>query len=132
MPYRAIVIDDDFDVVEAFTEYLKIKGIEVLAIGNDGRQAVKLYQEHSPDVVLLDAKMPKYDGFYGLEKIIQADQDAKIIVATASISHTTAQKLMNMHAKAIIYKPYDIDNVIDTINRVCSGETLPIPETTSV
>lgn len=70
MPYRVIVIDDDIDVIDAFSEYLRIKGIDVLGIGYHGKDAVNLYQQFKLDVVFLDAKMPKYDGFYGIEKIL--------------------------------------------------------------
>ena len=94
MPYRVIVIDDDIDVIDAFSEYLKIKGIDVLGVGNNGKTAFDLYQKFRPDVVFLDAKMPKYDGFYGLEKILDYDPEAKIIVATASISQNTAQRII--------------------------------------
>ncbi len=127
MPYRVIVIDDDIDVIDAFSEYLKIKDIDVLGVGDNGKVALDLYKQFRPDVVFLDAKMPRYDGFYGLQKILDYDPEAKIIVATASISQNTAQRIMNMKAKAIIYKPCDIDFVIDTIKRVCNGESLPIP-----
>lgn len=44
MPYRVIVIDDDIDVIDAFSEYLKIKGIDVLGIGDNGKVALDLYK----------------------------------------------------------------------------------------
>ena len=50
----SIVIDDDLDTVELFSEYLEIKGIHVVGKGYDGKEAVELYQKLKPDVIFLD------------------------------------------------------------------------------
>jgi len=113
-----IVVDDDRDTVEVFCEYLAIKDIKVLGRGYDGRTAVDLYKEHKPDVVLLDVMMPDYDGFYGLERIRKIDPDAKIIMVTADLTADTEKKLVELKASAMIYKPYEIDSVIETIEKV--------------
>jgi DNA-binding response OmpR family regulator len=113
-----IVVDDDRDTVEVFCEYLAIKNIKVLGRGYDGRTAVELYKKHNPDVVLLDVMMPDYDGFYGLEKIRKIDPDAKIIMVTADLTSDTEKKLVDLKASAMIYKPYEIDSVIETIEKV--------------
>lgn len=113
-----IVVDDDRDTVEVFCEYLSIKDIKVLGKGYDGRSAVELYKEHKPDVVLLDVMMPDYDGFYGLEQIRKFDPNAKIIMVTADLTSDTEKKLVDLKASAMIYKPYEIDSVIETIEKV--------------
>ncbi len=115
-----IVVDDDRDTVEVFCEYLSIKDIKVLGKGYDGRTAVELYKQHKPDVVLLDVMMPDYDGFYGLEQIRKFDPKAKIIMVTADLTSDTEKKLVDLKASAMIYKPYEIDSVIETIEKVNS------------
>jgi two-component system, chemotaxis family, chemotaxis protein CheY len=113
-----IVVDDDRDTVEVFCEYLGIKNIEVLGRGYDGKAAVELYKEHKPDIVLLDVMMPDYDGFYGLEQIRKIDPNAKVIMVTADLTSDTEKKLVELKASAMIYKPYEIDSVIETIEKV--------------
>ena len=113
-----IVVDDDRDTVEVFCEYLSIKNIQVLGRGYDGKAAVDLYKEHKPDIVLLDVMMPDYDGFYGLEQIRKFDPEAKIIMVTADLTSDTEKKLVDLKASAMIYKPYEIDSVIETIEKV--------------
>ena len=113
-----IVVDDDRDTVEVFCEYLAIKDIEVLGRGYDGKTAVELYKKHKPDVILLDVMMPDYDGFYGLENIRKINPDAKIIMVTADLTSDTEKKLVDLKASAMIYKPYEIDSVIETIEKV--------------
>ncbi len=125
-----IVVDDDRDTVEVFCEYLAIKNIQVLGRGYDGKAAVELYKEHKPDIVLLDVMMPDFDGFYGLEQIRKHDQNAKIIMVTADLTSDTEKKLVELKASAMIYKPYEIDSVIETIEKV-SKENIALYTPTS-
>lgn len=119
-----IVVDDDRDVIEAFTEFLHVKGINVVGIGHNGKDAVDLYKIHKPDVVLLDVMMPMYDGFYALEHIRAYDSNAKVIMVTADLTQSTEERLIELKASAITYKPYEMDDVLDTIDKVNSGKIL--------
>ncbi len=119
---KVIVVDDDRDTVEVFTEYLAIKGIEVLGKGYNGKEAVELYKEHKPEIVLLDVMMPEFDGFYGLQNIRSINPDAKVIMVTADLTTDTEKKLEELKASAVLYKPYEIDSVVETIDKVSKGE----------
>ena len=115
---KVIVIDDDVDTVEVFCEYLEIKDITVLGRGYNGRTAVELYNKLKPDVVLLDVMMPEYDGFYALEHIRKIDTNAKVIMVTADLTADTEKRLKDLRASGIIYKPYEIDSVIEIIHNI--------------
>ncbi len=115
---KVIVVDDDVDTVEVFCEYLEIKDITVLGRGYNGKTAVELYEKYRPDIALLDVMMPEYDGFFGLENIKSINPDAKVIMVTADLTFDTEKKLKDLNASAVIYKPYEIDSVVDTINKV--------------
>lgn len=115
---KVIVVDDDVDTVEVFCEYLEIKDITVVGRGYNGKTAVELYEKFKPDIALLDVMMPEYDGFYGLENIKNINPNAKIIMVTADLTFDTEKKLKDLNASAVIYKPYEIDSVIDTIHKV--------------
>src|SRR5574338_185987 len=121
MMVTVIVIDDDVDTVEVFCEYLAIKNITVVGRGYNGKKAVELYEQLAPDIVLLDVMMPEYDGFYGLENIKKINPDAKVIMVTADLTYDTEKKLKEFNASAVIYKPYEIDSVIETIHKVHDG-----------
>ncbi len=118
---KVIVIDDDVDTVEVFCEYLEIKDINVVGRGHSGKKAVELYESLRPDIVLLDVMMPEYDGFYGLENIKKINPAAKVIMVTADLTYDTEKKLKEFNASAVIYKPYEIDSVIETIHKVNNG-----------
>lgn len=111
----ALVIDDDPDAVEMFSDYLENKGVNVIGKAKDGKEGFELYKKLKPDVVFLDVIMPNFDGFYALQKIREIDSNAKIIMVTADFSPSTKKKLKELKASDIIYKPYDgkaIDRVI--------------------
>jgi two-component system chemotaxis response regulator CheY len=106
-----IVIDDDKNIAKLFSEFLELIGIDVLAQGHTGEEAVSLYIKHKPEIVFTDIMMPDTDGFYGIEKIKELDSDAKIVAVTADISSETEQKLNKMNITAVIYKPFNRDEI---------------------
>ena len=124
----AIVIDDEQDVLDVFCEYLKVKNVNVLAEGRNGKDALELYQKLKPDVVLMDLVMPQYDGFYGIENIRKYDPDSKIIIFSASLTPEYIDMLRKMKVSGISIKPYDMDRIIDLINKVSMGKTVDLTQ----
>ena len=119
---NVIIIDDDIDTVEIFADYLDLKGINVMATGHNGKIAVELFLKHKPDIVLLYVMMPEYDGFFGLTNILKKDPNARVVMVTADMTTETKNKLDELNASGILYKPYEINTVIKTIDRVIQGE----------
>lgn len=117
-----IVIDDDMDTVELFSEYLEIKGITVIGKGYDGKEAVELYQKLKPDVVFLDIMMPHYDGFYAAENILMVNPKAKIIMVTADLTSDTSSRLDDLKI-ATVYKPYEFDDIMATVGKITRTAT---------
>ena len=122
MSISVVIVDDDVDTVDIFEEYLELQGFNVLAKGTDGKEAIELYEKHQPDVLCSDIMMPNYDGFYAMENIRKKFPNAKIILVTADLTTETRQKLKSSNASAVIFKPYDIDKVVKTINDVVEGK----------
>ena len=122
MSLSVVVVDDDLDTLEIFEEYLTIKGVEVLGTGKNGYEAVELFVEHKPDVILLDVMMPNYDGFYALENIKKIHPQARAIMVTADKTVGTRNKLLEMKADVILYKPYEINKVVESIKKTIDGE----------
>ena len=123
---RAIVIDDDQDTLDIFCEFLKLKDVEVVGMAKNGLKGFSAYKENKPDIVLMDVMMPDYDGFFGLKKIKEFDSNSKVIMVTADLTEETAQKLNDLGADEILYKPYEIDQVIRTINKIIDSKPAPL------
>ena len=118
-PTTAIVVDDDYDIVETFCEYLELKNVHVLGKGHNGKDAVELYQKFKPEVVFLDVTMPDYDGTYALEKIKQINPRASIIIITADKTEERENRLVELGASEIIYKPIEFGSM-----KLVSGHNL--------
>ena len=110
-----IIIDDYVDVGRVLTEYLSEFSIDVLATGHDGREAIELYKEHKPDVVLLDYMMPGFNGLYALKNILKINPTARIIFLTASQRSDVHQKLKHEGADAVLTKPIDMNELVGLI-----------------
>ena len=111
----AIVIDDDRVSIQLFIDVLRMMEIQVLASGSDGKDAVRLYKKYRPDIVFTDILMPENDGFYALEEIRKLDSHAKVVAVTADLTDETATKLKKLNISAVIYKPYDIEDIKKTL-----------------
>ena len=114
-----IVIDDDINIVQVFSDILELIGLDVLAQGYDGEDAVELYVKHRPEIIFTDIMMPNTDGFYAIEKISKVNPNAKIIVVTADISSETKQRLDEFNITAVIYKPFDIQTIKQVLTQEC-------------
>ena len=116
----AIVIDDDHDIVDVFSDILQILQIKIVGKGYDGKEAVDLYQKFTPNLVILDLMMPHYDGIYALERIREINEDAKIMVVTADTSLDTKAKLERLKPTTIVYKPTNTETVLGIVRGLMS------------
>ncbi len=114
--YTALVVDDDEDTVNLFTEFLEIYDVVVVGKAFDGNQATKIFRDMTPDIVFSDVMMPEYDGFYALENIKKMNPKAIIVMITGDVRADTIRKLETLGADAIIYKPFDMQAVMKTVN----------------
>ena len=109
-----IVVDDDQDSVNIMSQYLKIKGVEVLGEGKDGKEAVELYKELKPDVIVTDMKMPEYDGVYVINEVRKMDPKARIIIVTAYPEYGFDEESVF----ATLIKPYNVEELIEKIKEI--------------
>ncbi len=114
----AIVIDDDEDTVNLFSEFLEICDVKVLGKAYEGNQAVELYKKIFPDLVFSDVMMPGYDGFYVLQKIRQINPHSIMVMITGDVRPETINELQKLKADAIVYKPFDMKQIIETVNEL--------------
>ena len=116
----ALVVDDDEDTVNLFIEFLDICNVTVIGKAFDGKEAEQTYKELRPDIIFSDVMMPNYDGFYALEKIKKANPNVIMVMITGDVRSDTITRLEDLGADAIIYKPFDMQNVVHTVNDLLS------------
>ena len=120
----AIVVDDDIDTLDVFCEYLELSQFRIVGKAYNGEKVAELYSKSKPDVVFLDVMMDNYDGIYALEQIRKINPDAMVIMVTADLTKETSEKLARLQASAVIYKPFDIKNIMDTVESLTDTQRI--------
>ena len=123
---RAVIVDDDKDTLQLFSELLTSNGIKVVGKGYNGQDAVFLHQKLKPDVLFLDVLMPIYDGIYALKQIRDSSPDSNVIVIYDKLSVGKEIELSRLKPSAIIREPIDVDDILRKTHKLCmpSGDSL--------
>jgi len=116
---KVLVVEDNKPIVDALCDIFNSQKdrFEVMVAYN-GASGLEKYDSFKPDVVLLDIAMPVMDGIETLEKMIQLDINAKVIMVTAASSHERMEKCLKIGASAFIEKPFNTEQILSTINSV--------------
>lgn len=120
MYMNIIIIDDDPLVVESLKTIIAANGIDILAVGYDGFQAVKLYNKHRPDLILMDIRMEILSGIEAAKEILKIDPNARILLITTFQDDEYIGTALSLGCKGYILKQ-NIKGIIPAINAVYSG-----------
>ena len=113
---RILLVDDDTQFLEATEYMLKYENYEVVTAKN-GEEAIKKYRESSPDIVLMDLKMPVMNGYDAFFKIKKDDPDAKIVFTSSyAINNEEFGKAKDSGLFGLLTKPFDLSELNDIIN----------------
>jgi two-component system LytT family response regulator/two-component system response regulator LytT len=128
MPISALIIDDE-QLARDELKYLldQVGGVDVVAQGTNGIQAVDLVEQYHPDLVFLDVQMPGLDGFAVIQRLMDrkrqretAGEDAEplpqIVFATAYDQY--AVRAFDVNAVDYLLKPFDRTRVQQAVDRV--------------
>lgn len=116
--YTILVVDDSVFVTKQITQILTSEGFSVIGTAEDGQEAIAKYHELKPDIVTMDITMPKMDGITALEKIIESDPAAKIVMVSALGKQEMVKRSLMLGAKNYIVKPLDRKKVLERINSI--------------
>ena len=121
---RVLVVDDDIFVTMSLKTILESDSdIEVVAIGNNGKEAVKLYEEHSPDVLLMDIRMDEMNGLEAAERIFEIKKDANILFLTTFSDDEYIIKALHLGARGYLLKQ-DFESIIPALKAAHSGQSV--------
>lgn len=119
-----IVIDDDKLAAMSLKTILEsTEKITVMAMGSNGEEAIKLYCQHKPDVMLMDIRMDGMTGIDAGEIILKEDPEAKILYLTTFSDDEYIIKALSMGAKGYILKQ-DFDGIAPALESVMRGQSV--------
>ena len=109
---RIVVAEDEALIRMDLIEMLQEAGYSVVAEATNGAEAIELVQEHQPDLVILDVKMPVLDGISAAEKIIAT---APVLMLTAFSQRELVERARDAGVMAYVVKPFTIGDLVPAI-----------------
>ncbi len=120
---RVLIVDDHPVVRQGLAALLSVQDdMEVAGEAGDGAAAIALARSVSPDVVLLDLKLPGLDGVAVLSEL--AGGDYRILVLTSATDPEWAERAVRAGASGVVYKDIDPDALVRAIRSVHDGNVL--------
>jgi CheY-like chemotaxis protein len=121
---RVLVVDDDRHMVEWLNTALTSSGFIVRG-AHSGQEALARVREESPDLILLDLRMPDMDGDEVIRSLRreQATRDIPVIVITGSSFDDAQVRVVGMGVKHMLTKPFTIETLVQEITRIGSDMT---------
>ena len=131
MTTRILVADDDALLRAGLAVILGTAAdLEVVAEAGDGIEAVRLCQQHTPDVVLMDVRMPGIDGIEATRRLVAAQPDARILVLTTFPDDDYVSGALQAGASGFLLKRASPERLLDAVRTVAAGEALLDPYVT--
>lgn len=121
---NVIIIDDDKFVTSALKAILEASGnVTVPATGTDGSEAVKLYEEYLPDILLTDIQMNGLSGLEATGRILEKYPDAKVLLLTTFLDDEYIIQALKLGAKGYLLKQ-DYESILPALEAVYSGQSV--------
>lgn len=120
---RVLIVDDDKEIVELFTDVLNADGRFEVATATTGYDAGVLTQQFNPDIVVLDYLLPDVNGNVVCKTIRENPQlsHIKVLIISGVVNPAEIQKLMEAGADDFIKKPFNIETVVSRIVELARG-----------
>jgi response regulator NasT len=118
-PRRVVIAEDEALIRLDLKEMLEEEGYLVAGEAGDGEAAVKLAEEHRPDLVILDVKMPVLDGISAAERIAAA-RIAPVVILTAFSQRELVERARDAGAMAYLVKPFTKADLVPAIEMAVS------------
>ena len=119
-----ILLVDDHDLVRAGLKRIleDVNNIKVIGEACTGEEAIQMVRLRKPDVVIMDVNMPGIGGLETTRKIMQIDDNIKIIVVTVHVEEPYPTRLLEAGAAGYLTKSCAVDEIVMAIQAVAKGE----------
>jgi CheY-like chemotaxis protein len=112
---KILIVDDEVNLRELYLTEFSEEGYEVLLAAN-GKEAIEMLEEHRPDAVVMDIRMPEMDGIETLGKMVTRHKNVPIIIHTAYSSYR--EDFRSWAADAYVVKSSDLTKLKQTLRDV--------------
>jgi two-component system chemotaxis response regulator CheY len=112
-----LIVDDLAFMRLVLKDIVEKAGFRVLGTASDGEEAVRLYAELHPQIVLLDITMPKMDGITALKKMRAISTEPRVIMCSALGQQRLILQAIGLGARDFIVKPFKPERVVGAIKK---------------
>ncbi|MGW3548319.1 response regulator [Janibacter hoylei] len=131
-PISVVLVDDDAMVRTALSMILgAAPEITVVGQAEDGRQALSVIAEHSPDVVLMDIRMPRLDGLAATDALVRSGSPSKVVVLTTFDADDDVMRALQHGADGFLLKDTPPDRIVEAVRLVAAGQSILSPSVTA-
>jgi DNA-binding NarL/FixJ family response regulator len=128
-PIRVLVVDDHAVLASSLAQVLDTEDdLTCVGVAHTLERARSLVRSTSPDVVLLDHRMPDGDGVAAIDELRSLRTDLKVVVLTASTAESVLVQAIEAGASGFVSKTRSLDEVTSAVRAAASGEALISPE----
>ncbi|MDA1129344.1 MAG: response regulator [Chloroflexi bacterium] len=113
---KVMVVDDDEFMIMNYKIMLIENGFDVAEAAN-GLEAISVYKDFQPDIVLMDINMPEMDGLAALKEIKKMDPDAKVAMVTATSQQALVIEANKSGAIDFLLKPFDQEQILGAVKK---------------
>jgi len=125
---RLLLVDDQRLMRDGLRILLELESdFEVIGEAEDGAQALESYQQFSPDVVLMDIRMPVMDGVEATRRLRESDPNSKVIILTTFDDNEYIFEGLRAGALGYLLKDVSGDELADAIRKVAAGGSMIEP-----
>jgi two-component system chemotaxis response regulator CheY len=114
---RVLVVDDAAFMRKVVSDALVSGGHEVIGEAGTGTEAVKRFQELSPELTTLDITMPDKDGISALKEIIALDPGARVLMCSALGQESKVIESIQLGAKDFVVKPFQPTQLLEAVGK---------------
>ncbi len=120
---KIVIVDDDSIVLMSLKTIIEAGGIEVLATGKSGAEAVELYEKYQPDILLSDIRMEGMDGITAAGNVLKKYPEARVLFLTTFSDDEYVVNALKCGAKGYILKQ-DFEGIVPALQAVYSGQSV--------
>jgi excisionase family DNA binding protein len=124
---KALVVDDDEELVELIRDALENDGRFEVRIANNGFDAGMMVKEYHPDVIVLDVMLPDINGREVCQRIRSdsALDDVRVVCISGMVEEDKVAELMASGANEFVQKPFEVEHLVDVMCRQLDVEPIP-------
>lgn len=124
-PIRVLVVDDHAPTRSELRDIIaRQPDMEVVGEAEDGEQAVRLAAAARPDVVIMDVRMPRMDGFEASRRITSTGLPCRVLLVTAGTAEELRAKAIEVGAAGPLHKGFSEKALLAAVRALCSGTSL--------